>query len=172
MLGRAIRGSARARPDYILGTAMEDLGYARHRASGRPTNGVYSHERWQLDLGAVQSPEEWNRDCWLGTWNTVLALEVENNLQEFSLTMRGLMDVRANLRVGIFYTDRDEHGLGDQPVGVGTQTVRLDAWSPAALSTPRFPLPIERGAAMCAIFLSTERPRLVGYRTWKGPTAV
>lgn len=44
-----------------------------------------------------------DNDCWHGLYRTTLALELENDIQEFELTMRGLLDVRAELHCGVFF---------------------------------------------------------------------
>ena len=175
MLGRAIKGKAPARKTFILRTVMKDLDYRWHRRDPRPSDPTvadrtWTRERWGLDLGAVESPVEWDRACWEGRWRTTLALEVENDIQEFSLTMRGLLDVQAQLRVGVFYANEPLERVEDLRVGVGPRDentrVRLGNWTPP-WTEPNTGSQLADGGQIAAIFVSCQRPAVLGVQPWR-----
>ena len=124
MLGHAIRGSEPGEEECVLRETMKRLGYRWHMKDpvGEGCDRTWTRKRWGLDLGAVISEEVWHDAYWSGAWRTTRALEVEKDICEFALTMRGLLDVRADLYVGLFHADDECVDVGDIRAGSGPTT--------------------------------------------------
>lgn len=168
MKGNAIRRRRAATPNYVLRDVLEAGGYERWEPRRRDLRRVYFPERHTLDVVAIDCPSNWDDDCHRGQYRTTLAIELENDLREFEMTMRGLLDVRASLSCGIFYA-RD--GREPREVGVahahdpGPQWAPLDAWRPSWFNKG-WPVPPLPGERQLAIFLSELEPRVVGARCY------
>ena len=103
----------------VLDYVMAKLGFKGvGRNGGSRFHRVYGREWRRYDMLAVESDSSWDDDCWRGQYRNVLAVEVENNIQEFALTMRGLLDIRCEHLLGIFYAPPGIEELGDVQVGV------------------------------------------------------
>ena len=171
MLGRAIRGGPERGTDvHVLGEAMRLLDYAPHSRRGTlQQKRIYAKEWYRLDLVAAEAETNWHADCWRGRYRLTLtlALEVENDIREFELTMRGLLDVRVPLGVGIFYATRDD--LDGIEVGVGSKgvpLVRLETWTPPWAREAPWQVRVEPGTTLAVVFLDAKWPRVIGAKTW------
>jgi hypothetical protein len=167
-----------------LAEVLDRFGYRRHGANGANPR-VFFHERHGLDLVAVDCAENWDQDCWKGEYRTTLALEVENRIQEFAMTMRGLLDARATLHCGIFYVPaKFEDRLGDTEVGMAAHkkdaitTQRLDDYVPPWRNSGHWAVVPSGDEQLLAVFLAENEPRVVGARcyrsggeTWSVPIA-
>ncbi|MBI4617071.1 MAG: hypothetical protein HY720_25890 [Planctomycetes bacterium] len=171
MKGNAVREttSRKAVPhkkEYVLARALERLGYHRYQKGVQHQTHVFFHEWRQLDIGVVECDNNWADDCWMGKYTTRLVLEVENDIREFTMTMRGMLDVRAELYCGIFYSDKPR--IEEIEVGSGTKEdppVLIRDWPlPWKQTTSGATLPA--GSSVMALFLSSSEPAVRGWKEW------
>lgn len=178
MKGDAVRKSANGprvpkSANYLLADTLKRLGYSDLKTAKDKRKTV--HREWrQLDLAAISCEENWNRDCWRGRYRADYLIEVENNLQEFVLTMRGLLDVRARVSCGIFFVPRATESLDSCLVGTGATSKErrtlgevIKQWDSLTTVTH-----CSSTTELIAIFVSTDlcpearRPVIVGHRSW------
>ena len=160
-------------PTYVLRTVLKSLGYEKysHRQPGQRR--IYAHEWRRFDLLAIDAPENWDGDCWKGRFRTSLCLELENDIQKFELTMRGMLDLRASLHCGVFYAPENyELRLDKLPIGVAHANVKNGARQPLAEWKPpwnrgQWSVPVIGNEQLLAIFLSGEEPRVIGARCYR-----
>lgn len=174
MKGNAVKGEVAGCDRGVLQDTMKKLRYecspngllddgkgspeiAHHRR-------VYGWEWQQIDLVAARSPGPWGECVWKGQYRIDLALELENNIAEFTLHMRGLLDFNAVLRVGIFYAT--EGKLDQVKVGSGNGLIPLAAWTPPWKDSTWGGRPLEDDSVLLAVFLSEQKPEVLGARQW------
>jgi hypothetical protein len=136
-----------------------------------PAQRVYFHERNKIDVVAVECPDNLDNDCWHGLYRTTLALELENDIQEFELTMRWLLDVRAELHCGVFFA-KSLDGLlvgGSHHQHKPTKIqVPLATWTPPwHHDRGDWVVPAAGNEKLLAIFLSDQEPKLLGARLYE-----
>ncbi len=172
MLGKAIRNAERATQESVISKALERLGFARYRRGVAEKELIWAPEWRQIDALGVECAGNWDRDCWNGHYRLILGVEVENDFNEFELTMRGLLDLRLQLGVGIFYLSPNEGGAkGDwSEVSVaggppGSETQLLADWTPP-WEREHFQVVVEENVNLVAIFLDWNKPDWIGHRIW------
>ena len=104
---------------------------------------------------------------WQGQYRIDLALELENNRQEFTLHMRGLLDFNAAHRVGMFYAPKPP--IEEAGVGVGpNEEIRLAEWKPPWMLDNNG-VALEDARPLVAVFLSEKKPEVLGARRYTPP---
>lgn len=170
MMGTAIRTRKEAPnrgENCVIKRLLQRLGFTPENQGPSGEKAVYFPEGRRVDVVACRCEDKWYDDCWRGEYETVMAAEVENDIREFTLTMRGLLDVRAQSYFGIFYTW--EMDLDSMRVGFGPQREPLKPlrdWKPPWDSSRVCPVSPD-DAPLVAVFLSDREPRLVGARIYR-----
>lgn len=183
MCGNAIPGVAPGdREKAVLSTVMSKLGYTRNDGETRAKGEMYrlfGFEWYKLDLVAATAPGTWGTHVWRGEYRIELALEVENNIEEFTLHMRGLYDFNAAHRVGIFYLDPNENlpiddlrirvpeGEDGEDAGEHREDPRqtLRDWTGPSRHG-EWGVRVRENEPVTAIFLSLAKPEILGVRQW------
>ncbi len=172
MLGKAIRRAESATEKSVIGQAMQRLGFARYRR-GKPGSKLIWAPEWRhIDALGVECAGNWDRDCWNGHYRQILGVEVENDFNEFELTMRGLLDLRLQLGVGVFYLPPSEESAkvdwrkvnvsGGPP---GSEKQLLADWKPP-WERDHFPVVVGENVSLVAIFLDRTQPRWIDHHIW------
>lgn len=128
--GDAVRkGPVRKRQDSVLYKTLIGLGYNQGNEAIR----FFEFEWFRKDLMALDCRGQMQRHAaWRGNYTIDVVCEVENDLAEFMLTVRGMLDLRARLYVGIFFSNDPDPEIGEflwNPAEPGLKT-RMSEWSP------------------------------------------
>lgn len=164
MKGDAIRNEVGRSPNSVLDTTLSVLGYHRYRR-GESNERIYDGEWNGIDMMAVTCPGNWDKDVWAGRYRYDLQLEVENDVQEFTFHMRGLIDHRSVLNVCIFYAPHDSP-LDEIEVGTGKGKAALRPlrdWDPPWTPSP-WAVPAATAPCITAVFLGADKPVFIGAR--------
>lgn len=163
---KILKRTGRDRSGSVLNVAFEDLGY--HFMDGGNHERIFSYEWNQKDVVAVDGlGEVWARACWLGRYRYDIVGEVENNLAEFDMTIRGMFDVRARLSFGIFFAESN-----DPSVGPGlwhpdrSDTIPLSEWRSPDGGTEDLPWRFADGDELLVLIMSVARPELLRARSF------
>lgn len=160
----ALKGSGAQRGGSPLAEVFERHGFRHNKMNSKQDARVYAFEWFGKDLVAVDGlGESWDRACWLGRYRVDAVVELENDLREFDLTMRGLLDVRARLYVGIFFAETADPLIGEALwAGESRPSRRISQWSPT-VDAAQF----SDGEELLAVVLSGGEPVLLGSYAWQ-----
>jgi hypothetical protein len=164
---RALKGSGRSRDGSVLHRTFKALGYGRDFDLNER---VFGYEWNGKDMVAVNGLEvPWNKACWRGRYRYDMVCEVENQLKEFEMTMRGMFDIRARLSVGIFFAVRPDPDIGEALWNRGSADLRpLSSWSPPAGGRKDiFPWQFSEGDEVLVVVLSEKGPEILVTRQWR-----
>ncbi len=158
-----LKGAAHSRTGSILHRTFQDLGY-KYGDGG--ANRLFAYEWNQKDIVAVDGlGEPWDKACWRGRYRYDIVCEVENDLPELEMTMRGMLDLRARLSVGIFFASESDPTIGEGTWSRGHSDLRpFSSWIPPSGASDEFPWIFARGDEMLIVLLSKQRPEILSVR--------
>lgn len=171
MLGKAIRRAEPATQKSVISDTLQKLGFRRYER-GVSGKFIWAPEWRQIDALGVECAGNWDRDCWRGHYRVILGVEVENDFNEFELTMRGLVDLRLHIGVGVFYLSPNEGGAKEDWSEVrvtggppGSEALSLADWKPP-WEREHWNVVVEKEVSLVAIFLDSSKPGWIGHRIW------
>lgn len=155
-----------ARMDCILTNVFGALQY------GYPDGkDLILYEMNRIDIiAATGSAEKWRQSALQAKYTYDIALEVENSLHEFQMTIRGLFDVRATKYISIFFTNESIEEDIEIPIySMSSKSIRLSDWKPALILKDAGINFIPNINSLLIIFLSETSPKIVCAKSFPLP---
>jgi hypothetical protein len=98
------------RDKALLTEVFKEFNYQRYNKGCRNDTRYYiEYEMYKKDLIAINClSKPWGIATWLGEYEIDMVCEVENNISEFKMTVRGMFDIRSQAYAGIFFAENDD----------------------------------------------------------------